>query len=236
MWKLPKRVLKWQQDITVTNNLIIANCTNTYMYIKYVLWTSRLNFKAQGEVGKGRCHSLGVPFKVVRTGKVGTESNQAVCSFEVSCGSGFRCYSLWWSISNIVAQVYTFKPGFYTIVSNVRIVSWVFWPCHRIFSHAIGTQEWDGRFASDLKIVRNNCKSVSIWLSRSLDKTFCDRDDTYIRDEFMETRLNRPHGLTKNYEAETILKSETIIIWKLDFSGSICLQECSVLICCGWSI
>ena len=47
--------------------------------------------------------------------------------------------------------------------------------------------------------------------SRSLDKTFCDRDDPHVRDKCMKTRLNRPDRLTKNSVTEPILTSETII-------------------------
>ena len=42
----------------------------------------------------------------------------------------------------------------------------------------------DDRFASDVMIVRNNRKSVSIQ-----DKTLSDRDFPYVRDDYMKTRL-----------------------------------------------
>ena len=37
----------------------------------------------------------------------------------------------------------------------------------------------------------------------TLDKTFCDRDDPYVRDKSMLTRLNRPDRLSKTYATET---------------------------------
>ena len=93
----------------------------------------------------------------------------------------------------------------------------------------------DDGFASDVRIVWNNRKSVSIWSSRSLDKTLCDRDgDPYVRDECMETRLNRPHLLTK-IVTETIFTSETII-WKPGFKSVVgscrcCLKMDDLYLC-----
>ena len=49
-------------------------------------------------------------------------------------------------------------------------------------------------------------------MPRSLDKTFCDRDDPYVKDKCMETRLNCPDHLTKNAVTETILMSEMILL------------------------
>ena len=77
----------------------------------------------------------------------------------------------------------------------------------------------DDRFASDVKIVWNSRKSVSIWSSRSLDKTFCHRDDPYL-----ETSVWKPGlivqiaGLTKHSATETILTSE-MSVWKPGFAS-----------------
>ena len=56
---------------------------------------------------------------------------------------------------------------------------------------------------------------METWLNRPdpLDGTFCDRDDPYVRDECMETRLNRPDRLTKHSVTETILTLEKNV-WK----------------------
>ena len=104
---------------------------------------------------------------------------------------------------------------FYFGVWHILLLSNIldFVPCDLQLQRAYRARFYrDDRFAFDVRIVWNNCKSVFIWSSRSLDKTFCDRDDPYVRDECMETRLYRPDSLAKYSERETILASE--IVWK----------------------
>ena len=133
--------------------------------------------------------------------------------FTACCESGI-CETLQINtLYRLKCKVRKVKRGFHMIFSNVRIVS---------VTEFLVTQSGrkdrtrfyrDDRFASDVRIVWNNRKSVSIWSYRSLGKTYCDRDDPYVRDECMETRLNRPDHLTSNSVTETILSSETMI-WK----------------------
>ena len=119
---------------------------------------------------------------------------------------------------------YPIKPGFHMILSNVRIV---------LVTEFLLTQSRrkdrtrfyrDDRFASDVRIVWNNRTTVSKWSSRSHDKTFCDKDDPYVRDECMETRFNRPDRLTKHSATETILMSE-MSVWEPGLIVQIALQN-----------
>ena len=58
----------------------------------------------------------------------------------------------------------------------------------------------------------------------ALSKTFCDKDDPYVRGQCMETRLNRPDHFTKHSATKTILTPETSA-WKPGLIAQIALQN-----------